>query len=291
MKTIRGKRALVTGAASGIGRAIALALAREGADLYLVDVNEAALADVVAEAGRHGTGVVGARCDLARPAEVTAAVRGVLDAFGSLDILVNNAGISYHGKTDEMPPDRWDTLLAINLLAPVRLTRELLPTLLERGDAHVLNVCSILGLVTIPRFAAYQTSKFGLVGFSESLRAEFACRGVGVTALCPGFVRTNIYQAMVDGQKGKAMRTPPRWFFASPEAVAAKAVKAIYRNQGLVVVTGLAGFLWFVKRLAPRLWGFATRIRRKKKQATPATPDVAAAQAAAGPPSPPSAAA
>jgi 3-oxoacyl-[acyl-carrier protein] reductase len=264
MKTIRGKRALVTGAASGIGRAIALALAREGAELYLLDIDGAKLAGVAAEARQLGACARTMTCDLANPAELTAVCTEVLQNWGGLDILVNNAGISYHGKTEQMSAVHWQRVLGVNLLAPIQLTRELLPALLGQEEAHVLNVCSILGLVAIPRFAAYQVSKFGLVGFSESLRAEYTCRGLGVTALCPGFVRTNIYHAHLEGSK--AMRSPPRWFWASPDKVAARAVRAIYRNQGVVTVTLLARFLWFVKRMAPRLWDFASRARTKKSR-------------------------
>ncbi len=269
MKTIRGKRALVTGAASGIGRAIALALAREGADLYLLDVNRPGLADVVAEARTYGTEVIGEHCDLARSDEISAAVKTLLERCAHLDILVNNAGVSYHGKTEGMPAARWDTLLAINLLAPIQLIRELLPTLLARGEAHIVNVCSILGLVAMPKFTAYQVSKFGLVGLSESLRAEYICRGLGVTALCPGFVETNIFRKLDDAHS-KPMRMPPRWFLASPEQVAAKAIKAIYRNKGVVTVSFLARFAWFMKRMVPGLWHFATRSRSKKPPEPPA---------------------
>src|SRR5439155_4809348 len=155
-------------------------------------------------------------------------------------------GVSYHGKTHAMPAERWDAVLGVNLLAPIQLIRELLPTLLARGDAHIVNVCSILGLVAVPKFAAYQTSKFGLVGLSESLRAEYAGRGLGVTALCPGFVETKFFE-VIDRQNGRAMRMPPKWFFASAERVAAKAVKAIYRNRGVMTVSFLARVLWFIK--------------------------------------------
>src|SRR5262249_30747362 len=106
MRVIRGKRALVTGAASGIGRAIALALAREGADLYLLDVDRASLADVVADTQTYGTEVIGAYCDLARSEEISAAVKTVLARWEHLDILINNAGVSYHGKTEGMPAAR-----------------------------------------------------------------------------------------------------------------------------------------------------------------------------------------
>src|SRR5262249_39243050 len=117
MKTVRGKVALVTGAASGIGRAVALALAREGAALHLLDVDEDGRADVVDEARRLGSETVGCRCDLSRPDEVSEAVRGVLDRWGELDILVNNAGVAYYGPTERMTAEQWDWLLSVNLLA------------------------------------------------------------------------------------------------------------------------------------------------------------------------------
>jgi 3-oxoacyl-[acyl-carrier protein] reductase len=265
MKVIRGKRALVTGAASGIGRALALALAREGAHLFLLDIDANGLANIAAEARGLGVPVVVATCDLVHPPAVRRAADDVLQTWGGVEILINNAGISYHGSTESMSDEQWDRVLALNLAAPLQLTRRLLPALLSSGDAHVVNVCSILGLVAIPRFAAYQTSKYGLVGFSESLRAEYASRGLGVTALCPGFVRTNIYRAMVDGTGGRPMRTPPRLFMASPEQVAARAIRAIYRNHGVVPVTFLANLMWRLKRWLPGLWDLANRTRGKKK--------------------------
>src|SRR5262249_3561003 len=158
--------------------------------------------------------------------------------------------------------------LAINLQSPVQLTRRLLPALLSSGDAHVVNVCSILGLVAIPRFTAYQTSKYALVGFSESLRAEFASRGLGVTALCPGFVQTNIYRAMVDRTGGRAMRQPPRIFMGTADQVAARTIRAIYRNHGVVPVTFLANLMWQLKRWLPGVWDLANRRRGKRKPDT-----------------------
>src|SRR5262249_1572310 len=157
---------------------------------------------------------------LACPAAACGAADGLLRAWGGLDILINNAGISYHGDTETMSDEQWDRVLAVNLHSPLQMTRRLLPALLSSGDAHIVNVCSVLGLVAIPRFTAYQTSKYALVGLSESLRAEYASRGLGVTALCPGFVQTNIFRSSVNGTGGRPMRAPPRIFVASPEQVA-----------------------------------------------------------------------
>src|SRR5262249_7265241 len=156
------------------------------------------------------------RCDLSQPAQVSACVQDALSCWGALDILVNNAGVAYYGPTERMTPGQWDWLLQVNLRSPIQLTQELLPTLLHRPEAHILNVCSIAGLVAGRKLAAYPVSKFGLVGFSEALRAEYAHRGLGVTALCPGLVRTGLFQAAVSGQPGKPVKPPPRWLCISP---------------------------------------------------------------------------
>ena len=193
MRTIKGKSALVTGAASGIGRAIALRLAQEGADLYLLDVDEVGMACVVGEARKLGVEVIGRYCDVSDPAQIQQATNYILQRWGGVDILVNNAGITYFGETDSMSAEHCEKLLAVNLHAPIHLTRELLPTLLERPEAHVLNVASFFGLIGTRKTALYTSTKFGLVGFGESLRAEYGRRGLGVTTLCPGFVDTQLF--------------------------------------------------------------------------------------------------
>ena len=180
MKQIRGKRALVTGAASGIGRGIALALAREGADVYLWDLNTQGLAAVAEEIRTLGVQATTATVDLTRSEAISSGVRSLINEWGTIDILVNNAGVAYYGPTHKMTAAQWDWLMGINLLAPIQITRELLPILLERPEAHLLNVCSISGLVAGGRFAAYHTSKFGLIGFTESIRAEYGRRGLAL---------------------------------------------------------------------------------------------------------------
>ena len=265
MRVLRGRKALVTGAASGIGRAIALALAREGADLWLLDVDEAGLQDVVSEAAATGVEAIGRRCDLTQADAVSAALQELLGEWGGLDILVNNAGVAYYGPTEKMTAQQWQWLMGINLLAPVQITRELLPTLLGRAEAHILNVCSISGLVAGGRFAAYHVSKFGLVGFSEALRAEYGRRGIGVTALCPGPVRTNLYRNAASGRKDRAVPEPPRWLCATEEQVAARAIRAIRRNQRMVLITPMAHLLFNVKRFAPWLLDVLNHMGRKHK--------------------------
>jgi short-subunit dehydrogenase len=266
MLTLYGKKALVTGAASGIGRAIALALAEQGTNLYLLDVDDEGLKSVVAETSARGVEVIAERCDLGRQDEISLAVYILLKRWSHIDILVNNAGIAYYGPTERMSAEQWNRLLNINLLAPIHLTRELLPTLLERPDAHLLNVCSISGLVAGGRFAAYHVSKFGLVGFTEAMRAEYGRRGLGVTALCPGPVRTKLYTSAMSGKPGKAVPTPPAWICTTEERVAAAAVQAILHNKRMVLLTPLAHVLYSLKRFAPWFLDFLNHIGRKRKK-------------------------
>jgi short-subunit dehydrogenase len=267
MRELRGKTALVTGAASGIGRAIASRLAAEGVQLFLVDINEVGLAKVVDDLQREGAPVIGRRCDVAEPREISATVAEILSRWGGVDILVNNAGITYYGRTERMSAEHWDKLLRVNLLSHIQFTRELLPSLLARPQAHVLNVCSMFGLVGMPKLAAYTTTKFAMVGFSDSLRAEYGREGLGVTALCPGFVDTNLFASAPLGEKQQAPKIPPAIFCTTPEKVARAAVKAIRRDRRMVVISPWAKFLVSVKRLVPGIMDFVFHLGRKKRVA------------------------
>jgi 3-oxoacyl-[acyl-carrier protein] reductase len=247
MRVIRGRKALVTGAAAGIGRAIAFALAREGADLFLIDIDADELEAVGVETRALGVTVVTRVCDLTEPADITAMVQVLTAEWGALNVLINNAGVTWYGPTDSMSAEQWRRIMAVNLLAPIQLFRELLPLLAAADEAHVVNVCSMFGLTPWRKAAAYQTSKYGLVGFTAALRAEFQRAHFGITALCPGFVRT----ALLDGQAGD--RDGLAWISTTPETVAAKAIGAIRRNRGLVLVTFATHVYWRLYRVAPGL--------------------------------------
>ena len=132
MKNICGKRTLITGAASGIGRAIALALAREGANLVLVDIDRQRLSNVADEVRQLGVQVAAYVADVSRPPEIHRVVNALLEGQVAVDILVNNAGIAFYGPTERMTDQQWEQVLAVNLHAPIQFTRELLPTLLAR---------------------------------------------------------------------------------------------------------------------------------------------------------------
>lgn len=263
MQTFQGQTAFLTGAASGIGRCIAIELARAGCSLCLVDVNAEGLKKLAAELEPSGVRTMLFPCDLTDRKAVSATIASALHQSGGIDLLINNAGVAYYGATDQMTQAQWDWLMTINLLAPIQITRELLPVLLQRSDAHIVNMCSISGLVAGGRFSAYHTSKFGLIGFTESLRAEYGRQGLGVTAICPGPVLTNLYEAAASGRAGQKVPSPPNWMCATPERVAEVTLNAIRKDKRQVLITPTAHALFQLKRFAPWLIDFVNRFSRK----------------------------
>jgi 3-oxoacyl-[acyl-carrier protein] reductase len=254
MRTFRGKRAVITGAASGIGKAIAIELAKARCHTCLLDVDGTALEQTVQEVKELGVEALGFTCDVGDKDAVEAALSRTLAVWPELDILVNNAGVTYRGRSVEMVPSDWERLLAINLLGPIQICQRLLPVLLRRPEAHVLNVSSLLGLCGVSKFAAYNASKFGLVGYSEALRAEHLSSQLGVSVVCPGFVRTPFIEAVPGAQGMLRQRSVSHWLSTTPEVVARKSLQAIRKNRGLVVVTPLAHLAWRLKRFVPALF-------------------------------------
>ncbi len=265
MKHLAGKKALVTGAAGGIGRAISLELAKQGVTLALVDNNPFGLASVRRDVESLGVEAIDYTCDVTNRQEVSAVTNGLLNASAGVDLLINNAGITYHGATHTMPTEEWDRLLAVNLESHLQFTRELLPAMLARPEAHILNVCSMLGLSGMPRVTAYCTTKFAMVGFSQSLRAEYGRVGLGVTALCPGFVDTGLFGAARPETEGNAPKAPPKWLCITPDLVARKAVRAIKRNQQQVTIDPRGGLIYRAKWFMPRLFDSLLAIGRSKR--------------------------
>jgi short-subunit dehydrogenase len=264
MQTLRNKTALVTGAAAGIGRALALRLAHEGTHLHLVDIEPEGLAVVAEEVKQRGVAATTRVCDISEQSEIAMCVEHGLRRWGGFDLLVNNAGTTYYGRTDQMSAQHCEYLLAVNLHAPLHFTRLLLPTLLARPEAHVLNMASFLGLIGIQKLAVYSATKFALVGFSESLRAEYARTNLGVTAFCPGFVDTSLFASSSHGRDRHSPKCPPRWMMTSADKVAARAIKAVYRDEALVVTQHYARAIHFTKRLLPSLIDFASHLSRKR---------------------------
>ena len=193
---VAGGTAVVTGAAGGMGEHLAKGLARRGADLVVLDRDAAGLERVVAEIGREtpGAWVTPFVVDLSDRAAADAAIARIRDEHAEVTMLFNNAGVAVGGRFVDVSAQDFDWLLEINLLVPIRFTRALLPLMLANGQGQVVNTSSLFGLIGPPGQSAYSTSKFGLRGFSESLRSELEAEDqpVGVTSVHPGGIRTGI---------------------------------------------------------------------------------------------------
>lgn len=265
MKSLRGKRALVTGAAGGIGRAIALRLAEEGADVALVDIDQDGLSSVAQQIEHLGREALPLVCDVRQPEQVAAAVHELLDRWGAVELLVSNAGVVHYGPTEAMTAEQWDRVLETNLLGPVHFLRLLLPTLLAQPEAHLVTIASMYGLFATRKAAAYHATKYAMVGLTESLRAEYGRLGIGVTLVCPGFVTTNLFAAGTSSSGDEQpVPNPPAWLCTTPERVAARTIRGIYRNQRLVLVTPLAYLMYYLRRLAPWILDWVQHLGRAK---------------------------
>ncbi len=188
-----GRVALVTGGASGIGRAIARELAARGARIAVVDLDETAATSVAAEL----QGAIGLRCDVADPPACEAVVAEVRRSLGPVDILVNDAGLQHVSSIETFPIDRWRYLIDVMLIGPFVLTRAVLPDMYARGWGRIVNLGSIHSLVASPNKSAYTAAKHGLLGLTRATALEAGPHGVTVNAICPAFVRTPLVERQI----------------------------------------------------------------------------------------------
>jgi short-subunit dehydrogenase len=227
MKLLAGSVAIVTGASRGIGVDIARALAQRGVNLSLAARSVDELEQVRAQMQAIGVRAIATRSDVTNADDRAELIRRTETELGPIDILVNNAGIERVGRFDRLPMTDFEDTLALNLDAPIRLTHAVLPGMLSRGRGHIVNIASGAGKAGVPYGASYSTSKFGLVGFTHALRAEYLHSPVGFSVVCPGFVtEVGMYQRWADqGAKGPRIAGN-----CSPEKVARVTVRCIERN-------------------------------------------------------------
>ena len=252
----RGKVALVSGAGSGIGRALALQLAERGAALALIDIRAETLAETVA-ALPAGHDVSTHALDVASREAVAALPAAILARHPAVDLLFNNAGVAVAGAFTETREADFDWLFEINFHAVVRMTRAFLPHLLTRPDAHIVNTASIFGIIAPAGQTHYSASKFAVRGFSDALRHELEDTNVGISVVCPGGVATSIAHSArfaehfskeeVRGRLAKADR-----LLRLPPAEAARVILAgVERRRPRIVVGTDARLAYFIERLAP----------------------------------------
>ncbi|HEY1752861.1 MAG TPA: 3-hydroxybutyrate dehydrogenase [Caulobacteraceae bacterium] len=237
---LKGHVAVVTGSTSGIGQALARALAAEGADVVLNGFGDAAAieagrAELEASAGvrvrYHGA-------DMTRPAEIADMVAYAKAELGRLDILVNNAGVQHVAPIEAFPPEKWDQIIAINLSSAFHAIRAAVPIMKAQGRGRIVNIASAHGLVASPFKSAYVAAKHGVLGLTKTVALEVAQDGITCNAICPGYVKTPLVESQIADQ-AKARST-------TPEAVMHEVILAAQPTKAFVTFEQLAGLVLYL---------------------------------------------
>lgn len=256
IKSVTGKRCFVTGAASGIGKATAMALAERGARLFLTDINQSQLEAVVSqiEAG-GGTVVAWDAFDITEYPAVRAFADNIQKSSGPMDIVMNIAGTSVWGPVSRLKHEHWEKMVSINLMGPLNVIECLLPGMVEAGrGGHLVNVSSAAGIIALPWHAAYSASKFGLRGVSEVLRYDLRRHGIGVSVVCPGAVKTPLVGTVqilgIDRDHKAAQKMIGRFekHAVSPGKVARDIIRGIEKNRFMVFTSMDIKLIYWIKR-------------------------------------------
>lgn len=266
--TFAGKKCFLTGAASGIGRATALKLAGQRAQLFLTDRNADGLDSTVADARALGAEVAAYRVlDISDYDEVAAFAADIHSGHGSMDVVMNIAGVSAWGTVDQLTHQQWSSMISINLMGPIHVIETFIPPMLAAGrGGHLVNVSSAAGLVALPWHSAYSASKFGLRGLSEVLRFDLAQHRIGVSVVVPGAVNTPMVRSVeiagVDREHPRVAKWVDRFtgHAVSPEKVADKILDGMRRNRFLIYTSNDIRALYLFKRTM--WWPYSVAMRR-----------------------------
>lgn len=272
MTTLHSKIVVITGAGGGFGREMIRQFLQAGSFLVLADREPASLQQAVTEVTATLGPVPGkilgfVVADLASEAGCTDLHRQVQAITPTVDILVNNAGIAYNGPFPVIPQEKWERLMEVNLLAPMRLTAKFLPAMIQRRSGHLVNISSSAGLVGTPGLAAYSASKWGLRGFGEAIAHEVEGLGVGVTTIYPFFARTPILQSEQFGLTEP--QTLPDWLLYEPSFVVAALLDGIRKRKRHVYPGALPRLINAIQRFAPWLTPRLARPRTPASEHSP----------------------
>ena len=257
VKDLHGNKVVITGSASGIGRALAVAMAGEQCTILLADINKEGLQktlELVKQAG--GSGEI-FPCDVSRLDDVMAMADHCFDTWGRVDILINNAGVASVGFMGDIPIKDWEWIVSINFWGVVYGCHAFVPRMKKQGSGHIVNVASAAGILSSAEMAPYNATKAATISITETLKSELAPYNIGVTVLCPTFIKTNLMEKMRftdDFQKQCSVAgiENARW---TPEMIAALVIDAVKKDKLYVVPQVAAKLMWVSKRISPS-WFF-----------------------------------
>lgn len=250
-------RALVTGGASGLGKALTAELLGRGAKVVVSDINEPALEAVLAEFGGEKAGVFGTRCDVADREAVHALVDDTATKLGGIDLIANNAGVGVSGQFETIPQEDWNWIMDINLWGVIYGCQATVPHMKSQGRGYIVNVASAAGLLSPPKMSAYNVTKAAVVALSETLYGELKPNHINVSVLCPTFFRTGIAEAGRGGDDPKErawlIRQMERSKVQAPD-VAKAAIDGVLAGELYIQPMRDGRLAWRTKRLAPQFF-------------------------------------
>lgn len=251
-----GQLAIITGGGSGIGAALAAALSARGARVIVCDIDAARAQALV---GR-GDAIEGVRVDVTDAAAVSAFVDDIATRHGRIDLFFNNAGISVTGDARDLALQHWRRVIEVNLMGVVHGTHAAYRIMTRQGSGHIVNIASLAGLIPFPTNAPYATSKHAVVGLSVSLREEGAALGVKVSAVCPGFIESNIFRdtPFINVPREEILKGVP-FKPMDTDLAATRILHGVARNQAIISFPGYARFIWRLYRLWPGLIALLNR--------------------------------
>jgi NAD(P)-dependent dehydrogenase (short-subunit alcohol dehydrogenase family) len=254
MNEFKDKVAIITGAASGIGRALALELGRSGSIVVAADINPQGANDTALAIKDGGAHAYAEQADVSSAEDVERIIEETAARFGRLDYVFNNAGIGVGGEALDLKIDHWQMAINVNLWGVIYGSHAAYRVMAGQGFGHIINIASLAGLIASPGLAPYSATKHAVVGLSKALRAEGEDLGVRVSVVCPGLVKTGIYEAstVINADKEKLFSNIPFRMIESEKA-ARLILRGVSRNQALIIFPFHARALWWLARLSPAM--------------------------------------
>jgi NAD(P)-dependent dehydrogenase (short-subunit alcohol dehydrogenase family) len=250
MNTFKGKVSIVTGGASGIGRALCKELARKGAVVAVADINLEGATQVAMAINEEGGHALAAHLDVCCAEDVESLIEKIVNDFGRIDYMFNNAGTNIAGEARDLSFEHWHRVVDTNLWGVIHGTSAAYKQMVKQGFGHIVNTASLAGLTGLPMNAAYSATKHAVVGLSNSIRVEAVGLGVNITVVCPAFIQTNglesvtVINASRNDLTGNIPLKPMR-----PERAAQRILRGVAANRGMVVFPPYARLVWWLTRL------------------------------------------
>jgi NAD(P)-dependent dehydrogenase (short-subunit alcohol dehydrogenase family) len=268
-----GATAIVTGGASGIGRALTEELARRGCEVVLADLQIELAEEVASEINVSGGKTKAVRIDVTDYSAMEHLVQETIERTGRLDYVFNNAGIVISGHVDRLSIEDWNQIVDVNLRGVINGIQGAYPIMMKQGFGHIVNTASMAGFMVGPGNVAYTTTKYAVVGLSKSLRAEAAQMGVRVSVICPGVIRTPILEGggkygkmLIDIPPEQLRRLLEKFRPMSPNIFAKKVLNSVAKNRAIIIVPSWWKLFWWINRLSPSLGISLAQKRFQKMQ-------------------------